>query len=113
MSRLNGRADSFGNVAIRLGYATEKDVLEALDEQENRLPLGELMILQGSLTREQLEHILHTQEVEKAKTLGEKTQIQLAFQKRKAKEVVASLNATTEAMKTFTANGKLASDTGS
>lgn len=113
MARLNGRADSFGNVAIRLGYATEKDVLEALEEQEKRLPLGEIMVSKGFLTREQLEHILHVQEVENAKTLVEKTQIQLSFQKRKAREVVISLKSTTEAMKNFSANGELTSDVGS
>jgi len=113
MSELDNGASTFGSLAVRLGYATKKEVFDAMEEQEAVLPLGEIMVSRGSLTLDQLEHILHVQGVEQEDSLRAKTHLQLAFQTKKAREVVVSLRSTTMAMRAFIENGKLVGDSGS
>ena len=54
---------SIGNLAIQKGYATEDQVRAAVERQETRLPLGQILVEQGVLTPAQLEELLIEQEV--------------------------------------------------
>lgn len=67
--RVNGSVDprqdptSIGNLAVAKGYATRDQVAEAAKKQEERLPLGEILVEQGVLTHNQLEELLLDQEI--------------------------------------------------
>lgn len=54
---------SIGNLAIAKGYATEDQVRQAVEFQETKMPLGEILVERGILTESQLEELLLDQEV--------------------------------------------------
>ena len=54
---------SIGNLAISRGYATQDQISHALKKQEERLPLGEILVENGVLTHGQLEELLLEQEI--------------------------------------------------
>jgi len=97
LNRVNGsdpRQDptSIGNLAVSKGYSTLSQVVEALDKQEERLPLGELLVEAGALTHAQLEELLLEQEIIR-KRLSPKKAAKLTQQRRREKmrEVSAGL----------------------
>jgi len=56
---------SIGNLAIAKGYATPAQVATAIQRQEERLPLGAILVEQGVLTELQLDELLIEQEIER------------------------------------------------
>ena len=58
---------SIGNLAIAWGYATAEQVAGALKKQEERLPLGKILVEQGVLTEVQLSELLIEQTVKRKK----------------------------------------------
>lgn len=97
---------SIGNLAISQGYATAEQIAEAVREQQERLPLGEILISRKILTTDQLDSLLHIQRVERARTDSEVTILELERQECKAKEATLSLNSITAAVHRFAANSK-------
>lgn len=97
---------SIGNLAISQGYATQEQIADAIREQQERLPLGEVLVSRNIITSDQLEELLHIQEVAHAKSPSEVTILELERQERKAREATASLQNVTAAVHRFAANGK-------
>jgi hypothetical protein len=60
-------ASSIGCLAISKGYATQEQVEAAVKKQEERQPLGEILMEQGVLTRFQLDELLIEQEIARQK----------------------------------------------
>jgi len=54
---------SIGNLAVARGYATKEQVAAAVQKQEERTPLGEILVEQGVITHQQLEDLLIEQEI--------------------------------------------------
>jgi len=55
--------NSIGNLAIELGYITLAELREAVQIQQQRLPLGKILIGMGKLTEDQLKDLLLEQAV--------------------------------------------------
>jgi len=73
--------DSFGNIALEMRYITKEDLLNALKKQEQRLPLGEILVSMGKLAPWQKEEILFEQAARKAATSEEKVQVEISRQR--------------------------------
>jgi hypothetical protein len=54
---------SIGNLAIELGYITTDELRAAVNVQQQRLPLGRILVEMGKLTEEQLDDLLFEQKV--------------------------------------------------
>jgi hypothetical protein len=108
MSALDPLTDplSIGNLAISRGYATAEQIAEALCEQQERLPLGEILVSNDVITVDQLDELLHLQDVARAPSPSAVTILELERQERKARETTASLQNVTAACHRFVANGK-------
>lgn len=97
--RVNGFLDprndptSIGNLAVSKGYATLEQVAAAAKKQEERTPLGEILVEQGVLTHQQLEELLLDQEI-KRRGLSDYEAGQLIQKRRREKmrEVTTSLH---------------------
>jgi len=83
---------SIGNLAIRRGYATEAQVVHALQKQEARAPLGKILMDDGVITESQLEELLVEQEIER-KRLGPRKAAKLwaGLRRNKMREVTRGL----------------------
>lgn len=97
---------SIGNLAISHGYATQDQIAEAVREQQERLPLGQILMSRNIITADQLEELLHIQDVARAKSQSEVSLLELDRQERKAKEATHSLQNVTAAIQRFALNGK-------
>lgn len=97
---------SIGNLAVSQGYATQEQIADAVREQQERLPLEEILVSRNIITNDQLEELLHLQEVARARSQSEVTLLELERQERKAKEATTSLQNVTAAVQRFAANGK-------
>lgn len=75
---------SIGNLAISKGYATQEQVQQALEKQERRMPIGEILVEDKVLTHAQLEELLLEQEIAKKK-LSPKKAAKLVQEKRREK----------------------------
>lgn len=108
MSALDPFVDPFsiGNLAISQGYATAEQISDALREQQERLPLGEILVSSAVITVDQLDELLHLQDISRAKSPSEVTILELERQERKARETTLSLNNMTAAVNRFAVNGK-------
>jgi len=73
--------DSFGNIALEKQYITSDDLRDAIQQQEKRLPLGEILVLQGKLTLEQRDDILLEQDRRRATSLEDKATVELRYQR--------------------------------
>jgi hypothetical protein len=76
--------DSFGNIALEKHYITKEDLILALEKQNARLPLGEILVECGKLTDTQKEEILMEQERRRCKDRGCQDQLadkELTYQK--------------------------------
>jgi hypothetical protein len=96
---------SIGNLAISKGYATPKQIMTALKKQEQRQPLGEILVEDQVLTRLQLEELLHEQDLLRSKNRNHATKLVLQHQRGRIKdmrEAFQDLNATVAKF----ANGK-------
>ena len=96
---------SIGNLAISKGYATPDDVRSALKKQEQRLPLGEILVEDGILTRLQLEELLHEQRLMRAKNKNHATKMVLEHQRHRIQDMTDAFKDLTATVKEF-ANGK-------
>jgi hypothetical protein len=54
---------SIGNIALELGYITQEELNAAVGVQQQRLPLGRILVDMGKLTETQLEELLFEQRV--------------------------------------------------
>jgi len=97
------RADptSIGNIAIQRGYATPMQVAYALKKQEERQPLGMLLLLeQGVITEMQLEELLVEQEATRRRLSSRKvSQLWVAHKRQKMKEVANGIKETALALR--------------
>ena len=75
---------SIGNLAIRKGYATRQQVIAAAQKQEERQPLGQILIEAGVLTSVQLEELLIEQEIER-RHMNERQESKLIRKKKREK----------------------------
>lgn len=88
--KVNGTSDpyrdptSIGNLAVTKGYATRAQVLDALRKQEARLPLGEILVEGGVLTRGQLEDLIIEQEIMR-RHLNKKQAVQFVRERKREK----------------------------
>lgn len=96
---------SIGNLAISKGYATPEEVRSALKKQEQRQPLGEILVEDGVLTRVQLEELLHEQQLMRAKNRNHATKMVLEHQRHRIQDVTNAFKDLTATVKEF-ANGK-------
>lgn len=96
---------SIGNLAISQGYATAEQISDALREQQERLPLGEILVSNDVITSDQLDELLHLQDVARAPSPSAVTILELERQERKAKETTLSLESMTAAANRFAMNG--------
>lgn len=55
--------NSIGNLAVERGFITKTDLSGAVAVQQRRLPLGEILVEMGKLTKIQLEELLFEQRV--------------------------------------------------
>ena len=112
MTKVNGKHDpyvdpaSIGNLAIMKGWATQEDVTRALAKQETRVPLGELLVEDKVLTRDQLEDLLFEQDLLRA-PIKESTQTKRRLQRQRGKlqEATASVGGLAIAMHAFVVKG--------
>jgi hypothetical protein len=72
---------SIGNLAIERGYITSQDLLEAVMVQQKRLPLGEILVEMGKLTKDQLRDLIFEQQVRRGE-ITDKNQI-IEFERQK------------------------------
>jgi hypothetical protein len=54
---------SLGNLAVEMGYITHEELKSAVGVQQERLPLGQILMDMGKLTPPQLEELLFEQKV--------------------------------------------------
>lgn len=106
---------SIGNLAIELGYITMDELRAAVKVQQQRLPLGRILVEMGKLTEEQLEDLLFEQQVrrgeirdrtaitqyQRKKMRRKMTQIKDGFKEMRVdtKRLTDSLFGATQAMK--------------
>jgi len=93
--------DSFGNIAIEKSYITRDELLSALDKQEERLPLGEILISMGKLTAWQRDEILIEQEKRKAKSPNELSMLELKKQRQVIHHIRRQMDDLSNASKEF------------
>jgi hypothetical protein len=105
--KVNGRdpyqdPTSIGNLAIQKGYATQEQVTAAIQRQEERLPLGKILVEQGVLTEVQLDELLIEQEV-KRRHLNARQASKLWSELRRSKmrEVTQSFRAVSASLATL------------
>lgn len=107
---------SIGNLAVELGYITMDELRTAVKMQQQRLPLGRILMEMGKLTEEQLEDLLFEQRVrrgeikdkdlirqhQRSKMRHKMTQIKDGFREMRAetKRLTDSLFNTAQAVKT-------------
>jgi hypothetical protein len=103
--KVNGTHDpyhdptSIGNLAVQKGYATRAQVLTALKRQEERLPLGEILVEQGILTVGQLEDLLMEQEIMRRRmTAKQAAQYVKSKRREQVKELTRHLRSVTESL---------------
>lgn len=83
---------SIGNLAIQKGYATAEQVEIALKKQEERQPLGKILVEQGVLTEVQLDELLIEQEIKRRKLSSrEAAKLWADFRRSKMREVTSGL----------------------
>ena len=82
---------SIGNLAIEKGYATKEQVDLAVKKQEERQPLGMILVEQGILTEVQLAELLIDQESRRGR-LGP-TQVSALWRDQKRKKVIEVMGA--------------------
>lgn len=98
---------SIGNLAITKGYATKEDIISAVLAQDMKIPLGEILVAQDVLSRDQLKDLLDEQEVlrEKARR-SDIAKWQLKQQRSHIRDVAESLKETACEMRAFAASNK-------
>lgn len=103
--KVNGTPDpyhdptSIGNLAVQKGYATRAQVLTALKSQEERLPLGEILVEQGILTAGQLEDLLMEQEImRQGMTAKQAAKFVKSRRREKMKELACHIRHVTESL---------------
>ena len=74
--------NSIGNLAVEKGFITQEDLTRAVTIQKERLPLGEILIDMGKLSRDQLEELLFEQDVRKGNVKDRKKILQFEKKKR-------------------------------
>ena len=96
--KVNGRAKdpyldptSIGNLAIQKGYATLEQVSAAIKKQEERQPLGVILMEQGVITESQLDELLIEQEIKRRKLKPrEASKLWTEYRRSKMREVAGS-----------------------
>lgn len=80
---------SIGNLAIELGYITLDELRVAVRVQQQRLPLGRILVDMGKLTEEQLDDLLFEQQVRRGEIKDKTviTQRQRAKMRRKMTQI--------------------------
>jgi ASC-1-like (ASCH) protein len=79
---------SIGNLALKRGYITQDDLSEAVRIQKERLPLGEILMEMGKLTKDQLDELLFEQKVLRGEiSKGD----QIKFERKKLKHQLEAL----------------------
>lgn len=98
---------SIGNLAIAKGYATAEQVDLALRKQEERQPLGAILVEQGVLSEPQLSELLVEQEVRR-RGLSPKEASNLWKEQRREKmrEVAGTLHDVAFALNVAVKNGQ-------
>jgi hypothetical protein len=107
--KMNGRTKnpyqdptSIGNLAIQKGYATPEQVAFAVQKQEERLPLGKILIEQGVLTEIQLDELLVEQEIKRRKLNSRQaSKLWAALRHSKMREVTKGLREVTTSLASF------------
>jgi len=74
--------DSFGNIALERGWITIEDLQSALQVQEQRRPLGVILVEMGKLDEMQVEEIVCEQQLRKAHSKDEVSLVELGHQRR-------------------------------
>lgn len=95
---------SIGNLAVSEGYATKDQITSALLEQENLMPLGQILIHNKVIGQDQLDELLHVQQLQRANGDNDVTKLELQWQQKKAREAADTLRKTTEVMRLFISN---------
>lgn len=72
---------SLGNLAVELGYCSEDELRRALRIQNERLPLGEILIEIGAISRDYLDDLLVDQKVQR----GQVTRLEAVKHERSKK----------------------------
>jgi hypothetical protein len=114
ISKVNGSSKdpykdptSIGNLAIAKGYATREQVADALRKQEERLPLGKILLEQGVLTEPQLDELLIEQEIKRKKLKPkEVSNLWKEHRRRRMREVSGALHDVAFALNLAVKNGQ-------
>ena len=97
---------SIGNLAIAKGYATRAQVACAIQRQEERLPLGAILVEQGVLTEVQLDELLIEQEIRRKKLKPrEASNLWKEHRRKKMREVSGALHDVAFALNLAVKNG--------
>jgi hypothetical protein len=96
---------SLGNLAISKGMATPDQVASAVKKQEELVPIGEVMVSEGTITREQLKELLEEQSRLKSKSRSHMTKVILEQQRGRIKDVSRAFEKLSVVANKF-ANGK-------
>jgi hypothetical protein len=104
--KMNGHAKdpyrdptSIGNLAVLRGYATFEQVAAALKKQEERQPIGKILVEQGVLTEVQLEELLIEQEIKRKRlNTREAAKLWSEFRHDKMREVTKGLRDVTASL---------------
>lgn len=72
---------SLGNLAVELGYCSEDELRRALRIQNERLPLGEILVEIGAIPRDYLDDLLIDQKVQR----GEVPRVEVVKHERSKK----------------------------
>lgn len=82
---------SIGNLAIELGYITEDELRQAVQVQQQRLPLGRILVEMGKLTEAQLSDLLFEQRVRRGEIRDKAVIVQ--HRREKMRRTMAQLKA--------------------
>jgi hypothetical protein len=83
--------DSFGNIAIEKNYLTKEQLQNAVQRQQERLPLGEVLVQMGLLDDLQKDEILIEQRRRRSFFRTSLAQAELDRQKKVASTIRSSL----------------------
>jgi hypothetical protein len=91
---------SIGNLAIEKGYATLEQVAKAIRKQEERQPLGKILVDQGVLTELQLAELLIDQETRRRHLTPAQTRDLWRIEKRsKFQEVAGAFHGLSDSLR--------------
>jgi dephospho-CoA kinase len=93
-----------GSLAIKRGWATPDDVRRAVEKQEKITPLGEILVEDGVLTREQLDELLFEQAVAKERSSVKQCSMRARRRSSQVREFTEGMVENTSFLREFAKN---------